>query len=80
MSKEELIEAQGADFKIFEEMNTKGDGAVTKNEFLKWTWQSCIKKERKKNGQGTKWLSTFCRTLERNIKAHFPDSHFEETK
>ena len=55
---DEIIRAQGADFKIFKEMDTHNTGFISLDEWIAYLG------ERKKK-RGLHWLNTFLHTLER---------------
>ena len=73
ITKDELVAAQGGDFKTFEKINMESDdGEVTREEFLQFLCDNEDTKNGKKHGKGTKWLFALLHTLATNMKARAP--------
>ena len=56
MSKDQLVQAQGADFKIYEAMDLDKSGQVGLPEFLAWLETSHAAKAAKRLEKGDKWV------------------------
>ena len=65
MTRKALVLAQGADFKLFEKMDIRKDGAVEASE-----WHEYLEKKFKEKGEakGIKWLKTLLHSLGQNLQ------------